>query len=517
MSSFSEAFFTDSRRLFFRALSGKYREAVVVCVRELYRRLYSASHVDYGQALSREMILGLFQEVLVREQPMLQLALQSSVSDSTLDGEEPAAELALKEPTLKEPREQAIWILNQLLETGWLEKQADPVSLQSSYTFSRYGREFASPFAQAGRLSARTHHRNTRNTRNALESFLKHGDVHDLLDAHEYSERIITDFTDIIAELDERKRNLVQEMESQWQTRAVADAFFDFMENRFQPDLSVRLSADNVEKHRHVIERLILRIRRQDDAIKAGWERSLRALLPDLARPGHSLLWWLLEGIEHRLRNACDIMLPALRQALQGFTRRADIVIRQMSYLSGRRHNDVAALCQQLSAQPEAEQARRLAQAGALMALPHVGLVDPAQVKLLASRERTPANAPIQDENRLPALDERRQMFVQQALEQAFTVNQQSIRQHVEHCLTDGQAVSSRTFPVTSASEFLAVAHAIGLGAANASGSDEFQIEICPEAESDQEQAVADDPHAAFVHKDHFVFKLVRRADVGAS
>ena len=535
MPQTSDLFFTAQRRVFFRPLAGKYRELVVTCLRELYRRTFSASDADYGQALSRDVVLGLFQEVLTREQGLLQTTMTEAVDAASLqEAEAVSGQPETDDSGLKTPRDQALWVLNQLLECGWLEKQVDQASLQSSYGFTREGRDFTEPFAQSSRISARTRHRNTRNTRNALESFLNHGDVYDLLDAHEHSERIITDFTDVIAELDERKRNLVREMESQWQSDVAGDAFFDFMENRFQPDLSVRLSADNVEKHRHFIEQLLGRIRTQDDAIKAGWERRLRELLPELAKPGQSLLWWLLDGIEHRLRNACDIMLPALRQSLQGFTRRADIVIRQMGYLASQRHNDVPALCQQLAALSVDEQEQRLQKAAALMSLPDVGLVDPAQVRLAPPRERRVANAPVQDESRIPESTERKQLYIQQALDQAFTVNQSAIRDYVETRLVSGGSVSSREFPVSSAREFLAAAHAIGLGAANADAStattgktdtEGYRLIIRPESEVldkdcpdgadrpesdviDQSLVLKDAP--AFVRKDHFVFELVQ-------
>src|SRR5690606_2833599 len=95
--------------------------------------------------------------------------------------------------------------------------------------------------------------RNTRNTRNALDAFAQQGEIHDLLDAFEYSERIISDFTDVIAELDERKRQLVQEVEAQVLVQRATEEFFEFMEKRFQPDIAIRLSADSVEKYREDI------------------------------------------------------------------------------------------------------------------------------------------------------------------------------------------------------------------------------------------------------------------------
>src|SRR5690606_6474942 len=72
----------------------------------------------------------------------------------------------------------------------------------------------------------------------------------DLLDAYEYSERIISDFTDVISELEERKRQLVREVEARQLVQQASEEFFDFMEKVFKPDLEVRLSADSVEKYR---------------------------------------------------------------------------------------------------------------------------------------------------------------------------------------------------------------------------------------------------------------------------
>ena len=338
-------FFDQERGQFFRPLTGKYRAQVMECLRELYQRLYSSSSADYGQSIQRDTVVEIFQEALVRA-PVL-----ADGYDSEDDG---------SDSRFRSSREQAGWVLNQLLDHGWLEKQVDEANLQSTFAFTRYGRQFTEPFISETRAIARTRHRNTRNTRNSLESFLERGDIYDLLDAYEYSERIISDFTDVIAELEERKRDLVREMEDQMLVQRASEAFFDFMENRFQPDLSVRLSADNVEKHRDQIQGLITGIRKKDVAFKATAERRLRELLPDLTQEGQSVLWSLLDGIELRLRNASDIMLPALRRALQSFTKRADIIIRQMSYLASQQHNDVLAVCRHLADLPEEEQARIL-------------------------------------------------------------------------------------------------------------------------------------------------------------
>ncbi len=483
-------FFEQERGQFFRPLTGKYRAQVMECLRELYQRLYSSSSADYGQAIQRDTVVEIFQEALVR----------APVLADGYDSEEDAPE-----GRFRNSREQASWVLNQLLDYGWIEKQVDEANMQSTFAFTRYGRQFTEPFNAQSRAMAHTRHRNTRNTRNSLESFLERGDIYDLLDAYEYSEQIISDFTDVIAELEERKRDLVREMGDQLLVQRASEAFFDFMENRFQPDLSVRLSADNVEKHRDQIQGLINGIRKRDVAFKAEAEKRLRALLPDLTHEGQSVLWTLLDGIEVRLRNASDIMLPALRRALQSFTKRADIIIRQMSYLASQQHNDVLSVCRKLTEMSEDAQTEALERAGLLMEVPQIRLVDPAQVRMHAPRTRQVIEASLDDGKGDFDVDARREIYVQQVLDQAFLVNQQAMRSFMSSKLSSGKKVSTRDIPIDTAQDFIAVAHAISLGAADGLSSEfEFLIDY-------DENPRQEDGDGYFIKKDHFTFELVQK------
>lgn len=480
-------FFDQERLQFFRPLTGKYRAQVQQCLSELYRRLYSSSSADYGQAIGRDTVIEVFQEALVRA-PLLAEPGDEQEQDSRF----------------RNSREQAGWILNLLLEHGWLEKQVDEANLQSTFAFTRYGRVFTEPWLADSRTSARTRHRNTRNTRNSLEAYLDRGDVYDLLDAYEYSERIISDFTDVIAELEERKRDLVREMEDQLLVERASEAFFDFMEKRFQPDLSVRLSADNVEKHRDQIQHLIAAIRKQDKSVKAAAEARLREVLPELIEPGQSVLWQILDGIEQRLRNASDIMLPALRRALQSFTKRADIIIRQMSYLASQQHNDVLAVCKQLAQCDRPQQDALLQRVAGLMTVPQVSLLDPAQVRLTATRQRRRIDAGLDEGSGDFDMDARRDIYIQQVLDRAFLVNQEAVRGYIRSHLSQGEKVSTRDLPIQSAQDFLAVAHAIGLGAADGLSS-EFQFVVEPD------DTATTDGGDYFIKKDHFTLELVQK------
>ncbi|RHW19967.1 Wadjet anti-phage system protein JetA family protein [Pseudomonas jilinensis] len=472
-------FFTDERQHFFRPLTSKYREQIVECLRLLHERLYSA-RADYGESPRREQVLDIFCEALERA-PLL-------------DGDDQDS------GRFKNNREQANWILNSLIEHGWLERQVDQASFQSSYPFSRLGRLFTLPLVEADGRSVRTRHRNTRNTLNALSAFAEHGEVYDLLDAHEYSERIIADFSDIIAELEERKRELVREVEARQLVQQASDQFFEFMERRFQPDLAIRLSADSVERHRERILELLERIRRKPRDWKAHAERELRRLAPDLLSDERSsVLWQLLDAIDSRLRNASDIMLPALRKTLQSFTQRADLIIRQLSYLHSQQHSDIVGLCRELSNLPEAEQSARLQAAGELMAGVGLGLLDPGQLRLRERRERPPVQSLMSDPG-APDDDTLHELATQQRLDKAFNINASGLRDYLRNALAGRQRIDSRDLPITSASDLLALSHLIELAGAEHAARG-LQVRIEPSG-----QTITDETY--FSRRDGFIIEL---------
>ncbi len=432
------------------------------CLRLFYVRLYS-SLADYSRAFSRDQVLEVFQEAITRAPVLEDEVQEQDETNIPVRGE----------------REQANWVLNLLLEHGWIERLVDEATLQSSYAFSRIGRLFAQPFVETSSGRFRTRHRNTRNTRNALNSFLEQGEVYDLLDAFEYSERIISDFSDVISELDERKRQLVKEVEAQQVIQRASDEFFDFMEKRFMPDLAIRLSADSVEKYRDDIQGLIRKAKRKSKTFKANAEKELRKLAPELLiDPKVSIYLMILDGIESRLHSASEIMLPALRHALHSFTRRADIIIRQLSFTSSGVQNDILAICKQFTELSAEEQEQRLNDAGNFMAEWQLKLVDPNMARLYEGRRKRLVNTQV--EEHVDANSEhRRAMFVQRAVEQAFAINNQELRDYIIQALNQGHRIHSQNLPVQNARDLLLNAHAIEIGSSG-QNSTEYRFHVEP-------------------------------------
>lgn len=446
-------FFTEDHPHLFKPLTSKYREQVVACLSSLYGRFYT-SHADYSRAFDREQVLETFSEAIMRT-PLL-------------DGDD---EIGVP----RGEREQANWVLNQLLEHGWIERQTDEATLQSNYAFTRIGRLFTQPMVESSSGRFRTRHRNTRNTRNALRAFLERGEVYDLLDAYEFSERIVADFSDIITELDERKRQLVRDVEAQQLVQRAADEFFDFMEKRFMPDVAIRLSADSVEKYRNEIAELIAKARRKQRPFKAEAERELRRAAPELMiDPQQSVYFAILDGIDARLHAACEVMLPALRRALGGFTRRADLIIRQLTF-SGTSRHELLDACRQLAALTDEKYRELLATVGDRMATLQVGFADGDGLRLYARRTKRVVNTAVETSQHADE-QERKKLFVQQALERAFSLNNSELREYLIEALSGGHAVRTTNLPVRDARDLLRAAHAIEVGTA-CDGPYRFRVE----------------------------------------
>lgn len=473
-------FFSDSRQHFFNPLTGKYRELVAQCLSLLYQRFYTDLR-DYGNAMNREQLVDIIKEAIAR----------APILDADKDDEEFSSQNELietPEGRFKSQRDLASFILNRLLENGWLEKQVDEASLQSTYGFTRMGRLFTQAFADNQANHFRTRNRNTRNTRNSLQAFYEQGEIHDLLDAYEYSERIISDFTDVIAELEERKRQLVREVESRQLIQQASDEFFDFMETVFKPDLEVRLSADSVEKYRDQISDIITKIRRKRkygqgdvETAEKDWravmEIRLRKALPQQVVPGVSLLDSLLQAIESRLKNACEIMLPALRRALNTFTQRADIIIRQLSYINSRSQDDVMDVYRSLANMSSEQQADLFEAQGHSLASMQLNFIDPSQISLRATRTQQIVRSTLDDDKALDT-EAQKEIFIQQALDRAFILQSSEVRQYVQSVLGAGQQINSRDLRAGSMQELLNLAHAIEVGAVdNLSSRFRFVIE----------------------------------------
>ncbi len=164
--------------------------------------------------------------------------------------------------------------------------------------------------------------------------------------------------------------------------------------------------------------------------------------------------------------------------ALRNFTKRADIIIRQLNYLASQQHNDVVALCQSLKELDEESLDKRLEKAGELMSGVKLELVDPAQNILRDIRSKRVVETLIIEDQ---AVDEsaRKELFIQHALDQAFNVNQQDLSNYLIRALRGGEKINTKHLPILQASDLLAATHAIEIAASN-NFSSEYQFSVEP-------------------------------------
>ena len=268
------------------------------------------------------------------------------------------------------------------------------------------------------------------------------------------------------------------------------------------PDVAIRLSADSVEKYRDEISELIDQVKRKRRDFKAQAERDLRRAAPELLREPHvSVLMTVLDGIESRMHNASAVMLPALRQALNGFTRRADIIMRQLSYAGGASRNQLNSLLERFRLASGEQRAEALKSAGEALATLSVGLPDADSIRLMAARKPRTVNSAVEEaaEHDIAA---RRQMYVQAAVDLAFTFNNEKQRDYVIEALSEGHRIHTQNLPIRDAKELLMSAHAIEVGGVTSS---EFAFKITP-----TNHRVTTD---YFDATDEFTIELITRPD----
>ena len=308
--SASATFFHGASEHFFRPLTWADREACAAVLRGLHERVHGPE-ADYAQALSKDLVLEICLGVIAL--PAYREGALSGVLGVNAEAE----------------RTYALNLLRALKEHGWLEDYKDPIDLQPVLKLTRAGKAFAETFAELDNARHKTRQRNMRSARKALLAFLDSQDEDELLDAHDYASRVVQDLQDDI----EYFRALMQSLTREALTQKLAwDEFNDFLERRFGKEMSVRLVADSVDRHRGQIIELLDQIRtwpteqraRTDAALhqRADW---LEPMLTD----GRSATLWLCQRIEALIDAACELKLPMLRSEMHNYVRRFTSLLRQ--------------------------------------------------------------------------------------------------------------------------------------------------------------------------------------------
>ena len=450
-----ELFFKDRTIHFFGPLTGRFREMAVACIRNLYLRL-NGPEADYSYHLTRKDVIDIF--------------ASSIRSAPALDDETPVSAEAKMSF-----QDRAVWMLKKLTNAGWIEAYMDSGNMQTAYRFTAHGRQFAAPFAQRhSEIITNTQH--TRSTLSHLQSFVTklHAEVisvGDLMIAAKLSGEIIGDFNEIIEEIVEQRRALIASVNREIQAaKQAGDNFFEFMEKRFVPDMSVRFSRDSVERYRNEILDLLDAIRSKSDDTKAAIEKELRIYYPHLLKADRpSILIWVLDLIEQRLTAACEVKIPELRAQTENFIRRARVLINHLASLAfGEIDTDsVFSLVKRLSGLEEADVWAILEDERSRPARIAIGMVNPGKVKLPGKRVKRHIRTLLEkDAHARP--EAQRQAYIRQELALAFRIDSASINDFVIKQLLGGRKVRASNFCIHDAASLLGAIHAPMVGSAGA-------------------------------------------------
>lgn len=302
-------FFSGQKEHFFRPLTWEDRECCAATLRSLHDRIHGPN-ADYSEALTRELIVDIVLRLV--SQPEYRVG---------------AFGLAMG-VSAEEERAYALSLLRALKEYGWIEDHKDPIDLRPTLKLTRAGKEFAEVFSSLDNSRSKTRQRNMRSAKKSLSAFLDTKDEDELLDGYDYATRVVQDLQEDI----DYFRSLMQSLTREALEQKVAwGEFNEFLEKRFSKEMSVRLVADSVERHRGHIVEMLDQIRSLPSETRTLVDISIlqRASWLEDQLQGRSPTHWLCERIEMMVEAACELKLPMLRTEMHNYVRRFTSLLRQ--------------------------------------------------------------------------------------------------------------------------------------------------------------------------------------------
>lgn len=437
----SDIFFSGMRENFFSPLSGRYREVVGWSIKALYERLYS-SNADFSYQLTREELKNVLLEA-IQSNPVYR------------GGNEEGSFLDDKGEVAK-----ANHLISQLVDNGWIEKYMDPIDMQTAFRFTRTGKSFAETLYYVDHRDIRTRQRNVRNTKNSLDAFIRDGDLYDLKDSQFFASRIISDIEDDIADLNEKKKKLLL-FAGNDPSRAIED-FISYMEDSFKLDVGIRFAADSLERHRHDIDQLIEDIRNWDPQrienvnrkMKSGGITSKADIEP---------LNTVLDSIEVFVESAASRKTPELRNALESYVRRANLIIKQAILMSSQGANETLRSCVgKLKGFSTETSAYLLELLGSTLFRDKPRLIDPAAITI--KKQRVKQEIISKKREIIFTTEQLRQIAIEKAQSEAFITSIEQLRVMIAEHMGQESVLLSSDLPVLDAPSLMTLSHAIEVG-----------------------------------------------------
>ncbi|MBT2304543.1 hypothetical protein J7E70_29380 [Variovorax paradoxus] len=430
-------FFTGRREHFFRPLTWEDRECCAATLRSLYDRIHGPN-ADYSEALTRDLVV----EVVLRT--IAEPDYRRGVFGSA------------KGVSAEEERAYALKMLRALKENGWLEDHKDPIDLRPTLKLTRAGKEFAEVLSNLDNTRTKTRQRNMRSAKKSLAAFLETRDEDELLDGYDFATRVVQDLQEDI----EYFRALMQSLTREALEQKVAwGEFNDFLEKRFSKEMSVRLVADSVERHRGNIVEMLDEIRAIPREARDAADATIlqRAVWLEDQVQGRSATLWLCERIETMVEAACDLKLPMLRTEMHNYVRRFTSLLRQALSLDYSAESALGRAMAQVKETTSVDQADFLDLLAARLACAEVRL--PSGSIRWSYRERA-EDGYVEDELLINE-ESRIEAAMRRGEAQAFIISEAQMLGTLK-ALTNGRALRLSELALQDASDVLTSMHAVG-------------------------------------------------------
>ena len=435
-----ESFFSGKRADFYRPLTRPWRGVVEEILVQLYDAFFGRKH-SFSHSIERDELKSIVLDALQRI-PML-----------TREGEE--------QPEQKDESTRANEIIRELVQHDYLDEYLDTVSMRNRFRFTAHGKSLARGFAEHGKPELRMPQRNVRNTRASLAMYAKTGDPADLFMAAEYAERIVHDFADAEASVQEMQRQVIAGASREF----ALTGYMDYIKKKFIPDHAVRASADSINRFGDEIRESVAAVKRRPAEELRKLEASAREARPDLVHGSESLVLETLDEIQRHLNEAMTRRMPSLIAAVGDFGDRASFVAIQASIVGGiSGMSAIAQLGERLKVMGKGEQDAALLTLIEDVAPVRHGIVDESTIRLRRGGERESIVniQEVQEETR----EDRRQAFVMRALAAEFGVSMGAIRSEVNRRIfaARGRQIRLSDFPVNGYTDLIMLTHAIEAG-----------------------------------------------------
>lgn len=439
-----DALFDIIHPAFFKPMTGKYRMLFADCITVLFERLHGP-YADYRVNITYSELRDLFL-------PLVSERLDSTDAETTDEELDPAGE----------ETDRARAVIRRLTATGWLETRLDKGTMVSVYGLTQAGKSVAEILYRLQGGGMRTIRRNVRYTRNSLQAYVRSEgrEPYELLDAFDAAQRIMSDLSDDIDALELQRRKLTEDV-AHSQGNNVADILYELRLRL--PEVTRKFTVESIVQHRSHIESLLDDLLRWSPERRENAEHALLQAQPALERelmPAESSLLWLTGNIRDRITVAMDVKMPELREAVSNFGRRIQLIVMQQSALATQGRDTTAQLIHRLTTLPTDAQNTLLHLLADAIFPWHVRLPDPEHIQV---RDRAVRRTPIDTLLQHPRLtrEERRDAYIQQALETAFALTEGDVDEYVLQQMGVARAMSLRHFNISNAMDLLALSHSI--------------------------------------------------------